>query len=237
MASDRTSAGRIGLAEQITALIFQEGLAAGDPLPSESQLMEVLLASRNSIRESLRALQALGIVEIRHGHGTFVGSAPLDAVRTSLVFRARLASQSRLEILRDLTEIREILESHFICLTIENASPSDLTALEEAVERMGVVEERQEADKAFHELLYQPCGNSLMLEFVQLFWETYRDVQADLPPAVDDAKASARNHRAILNAVRAGDAAAARKAIRKHFDDVRARTSQSLRRPKRTAHP
>jgi DNA-binding FadR family transcriptional regulator len=58
------------LQERIKKLIIDRRLASGAPLPTEPELMEYLGASRNSVREALKALQAMGIVEIRHGFGT-----------------------------------------------------------------------------------------------------------------------------------------------------------------------
>ncbi len=60
------------LQEQIKKLIVDRRLPSGAPLPTEPELMEHLGASRNSVREALKALQAMGIVEIRHGFGTYV---------------------------------------------------------------------------------------------------------------------------------------------------------------------
>lgn len=76
------------LAQQILALIHQRGLGVGDSMPTELELIEELAVSRNSVREAVRALRALGIVDIRHGHGTFVGDAPLHALSPALTFRA-----------------------------------------------------------------------------------------------------------------------------------------------------
>jgi DNA-binding FadR family transcriptional regulator len=65
------------LEERIIELVHERGLVPGAAMPTEPQLMKLLGASRNSVREAIRALQALGIVDIRHGYGTFVGQALL----------------------------------------------------------------------------------------------------------------------------------------------------------------
>lgn len=79
------------LQQGITDLILDRGLRIGDPVPPESELREVFGVSRNSLREALKMLQAVGIVEIRHGYGTFVAGHPLTALRRTLQFRARLS--------------------------------------------------------------------------------------------------------------------------------------------------
>jgi DNA-binding FadR family transcriptional regulator len=224
MASLRTGRTRTSLAQRVVATIVDNGLQPGTPLPTEAQLMVSLQASRNSVREALKALQALGLVEIRHGYGTFVGNASLDAARSALVFRARLGSQSRREVIRDLTELRELLEMHFIEATIRDATERDLDELDLAVEEMRRPERHQAADRRFHEILYRSCSNRLVLEFVGFFWDSYADVQASLPPTGPDSRAIAEGHRAIATAVRSKNVEAAQAAIRLHFDDVRART-------------
>ena len=79
--------------EGVKELILQRGLAAGDPLPTESELMEELGVSRNSIREALKALQAVGIVDIRHGFGMFVGRMSLAGLVDELAFHSRITLQ------------------------------------------------------------------------------------------------------------------------------------------------
>lgn len=62
---------------RIKELILDRALGPGDPLPTEAELMELFAAGRVSVREALKALQAMNVVEIRRGFGTFVGSLSL----------------------------------------------------------------------------------------------------------------------------------------------------------------
>src|SRR5690625_4162533 len=66
----------------IQDLILAEGLAPGDPMPTEGALCEQLGISRSSVREAMRTLASLDIVEVRHGHGTFVGQLSLSPLRS-----------------------------------------------------------------------------------------------------------------------------------------------------------
>src|SRR5258708_4187576 len=93
------------LSEAIVDLITEQNLLPGAPLPTEAQLTADLQTSRGPLREALKALQAQGIVEVRHGYGTFVGPASADAMLPWLTFRARSAST-----LADLLDLRELLE-------------------------------------------------------------------------------------------------------------------------------
>lgn len=205
------------LADRIVDLIHQRGLAPGAPMPTEPQLVELLGASRNSVREAVRALQALGIVEIRHGHGTFVGEAPMSVLTPSLTFKAR--SGQGLSALHDLVGIRELLEVGLIGEVAGTLSAARLAALDALVARMG---EDPEADRSFHALLYESCGNQLVLQLIQLFWDVYHEVGGALGSR-ERGDVIIANHARIVTALRAGDPAAARDAMHRHFTDVKTR--------------
>ena len=92
--------------ERIQELILAEGLTPGDPMPTESALCEQLAISRSSVREAMRTLASLDIVEVRHGHGTFVGQLSLSPLVDGLLFRARMDDGNDLRALREVVELR-----------------------------------------------------------------------------------------------------------------------------------
>ncbi|GAA1597614.1 FadR/GntR family transcriptional regulator [Kribbella sancticallisti] len=210
------------LEERIIALIHERGLVPGAAMPTEPQLTDLLGASRNSVREAIRALQALGIVDIRHGHGTFVGQASLSGLSTSLAFRVR--SSDSIRAIRELVEVRELLEIGLIG-EVASGPPDDarLDALDELVSAMA---EDLEADRAFHALLYEDCDNELVLQLIDLFWDTYHQVEHFLG-APADKKDVVANHQRIVTALRERDPDAAREAMRRHFLDVRLRIARA----------
>jgi DNA-binding FadR family transcriptional regulator len=211
------------LQEQIVAYIHEQRLAPGALLPTEPQLMDLLGASRNSVREAIRALQALGIVEIRHGFGTFVGKASLDALTPSLTFRTRSRIGHDVGALRDLVQVRELLEVGLIGDVAGKLSPARLAALDALVDRMA---DDPGADKAFHALLYESCGNDLVLGLIGLFWDVYREVEPTISPPAVRAEDIAARHRRIVDVLRTGDAEAARKAMRQHFAELDTRVDR-----------
>jgi DNA-binding FadR family transcriptional regulator len=105
--------------EAVKEIILERGLAAGDPLPTESELMDELGIGRNSVREALKALQAVGIVEIRHGFGMFVGRMSLTGLVDELAFHSRITMQDGRNHLGHLIEIREVLESGLVLRLID----------------------------------------------------------------------------------------------------------------------
>ena len=233
--------------DRIVDLIHERRLAPGAPLPTEPQLVDLLGASRNSVREAIRALQALGIVEIRHGFGTFVGKASLDILRPWMHFRIRAASsaassaaseagsreQGSLDALRDLVEVREVLEVGLIARVAENTgkhgsrhtSSAKLSALDALVNAM---QHDLEADRAFHALLYESLGNELVLQLIDLFWQVYHEVEPMLgEPQVRNEEIAA-NHRRIVEALREHNPQGAQEAMLRHFRDVKARIAKAV---------
>ena len=107
------------LQSDIMELILERELEAGDPLPTENELSVALGVGRNTLRESLKVLQALGVIEIRHGFGMFVAPSNFDALADGLTFRGRLSLRHQgLEALQ-LVDVRQALESGLIASSID----------------------------------------------------------------------------------------------------------------------
>jgi DNA-binding FadR family transcriptional regulator len=211
------------LVEAITELIDRRGLRAGDPLPPEPRLMEELGAARNSVREALRTLQALGIVQIRHGYGTFVGSASMSALSPSLLFRTRARSRDDLGGLRDLLGVRQILETELTRQVAEHPDETLLSDLDACVARMANPATAPDADRQFHERIGQAAGNELALELTRMFWDVYRQTESLLGTPVSEPKALVAKHRLIVDTIRSGDPGHVTDAVARHFDEIRAR--------------
>jgi len=146
--------------ERVVELIVDRGLVTGAPLPAEPEIMNALGVSRNSVREALKGLQALGIAEIRHGYGTFVGAAPLRAMEPALLLHARISGKGDRRSLHDMVEIRALLENGLIRRSAVELTGEHIAALElelAALEEHGEAEQAKH-DHRFHELLYEPLG-------------------------------------------------------------------------------
>ncbi|WP_344158989.1 FadR/GntR family transcriptional regulator [Kribbella yunnanensis] len=210
------------LANAIADLIIERNLQPGAPLPTENVLMADFQVSRNSVRESLKALQALGIVEIRHGYGTFVGSASSAALHPWLLFRTR-SSGSSVERLSELLEIREILETELTRRVARTDNAELLKKLSACVDRMRVEgQDAATADREFHEHICDAAGVPLARELVGLFWDVYRAVESVETVAPSPAETAAR-HQRVVDAIGSGDADRAEQSVHAHFDEVRDR--------------
>jgi DNA-binding FadR family transcriptional regulator len=229
------------LQERIKKLIIDRRLPSGAPLPTEPELMEYLGASRNSVREALKALQAMGIVEIRHGFGTYVGPMSLAPMIEGLAFRTVAGHYRGEDSLLQLLELREAVETGLVSRLAGRIPERDLAELDALVSRM----EEQAAqggagladtDRAFHATLYRGLDNALLGEVLEAFWDAFHRVHTDLGGTPQDPKVTCRQHRDILDAVRSGDAIRAEAAIREHFGNIRARLSTAGPQDPHTRH-
>ncbi|MBO2463540.1 FadR/GntR family transcriptional regulator [Actinomadura violacea] len=227
----RATRGRSSRTEEVQQavkqLILERGLASGDPMPTEFELVEELDVSRNSLREALKALQAVGIVEIRHGFGMYVGSMSLDALVDELTFHARMSKRQGRDDLAHLVDVREVLERGLVEQVIDRGLASDTTELDEIMRRMDAEaaagQVTPETDRLFHELLYRPLANPIVNQLLGAFWDVYRTLQHDLAPVRQEAADVAQRHRDIYEALVSGDRAAAATAMAAHFGGIRER--------------
>jgi DNA-binding FadR family transcriptional regulator len=214
---------------EVVQLILDRRLRPGAPLPTEAELMEDLGVSRNSVREALKALQALDIVEIRHGYGTYVGQASLSPLIDGLTFRTLARHDDDTGALAEILQVREVLEEGLIRRIAGQVAAAELDALEAVVARMEAAVRAgrplPELDREFHELLYASLGNALVPQLLGAFWTVFRRV-AGARGWTDDPEpeVTVRRHRDIVTALRAGDAEDAQRAMTHHFRGIEART-------------
>ncbi|MFF1688214.1 MULTISPECIES: FadR/GntR family transcriptional regulator [unclassified Streptomyces] len=225
------------VADGIKRYILENRLHPGDPLPTETELCEALGASRSSVREAVKILHALDIVEVRHGHGTYVGHLSLSALVESLTFRGLLSPDDDVQVLADLVDVRELFERGMAERIVASLSGEQLDALERLVTRMsdaGVGGDDKgliEADRAFHALLVAPLGNDLMGQLSMAFWDVYAIVAPQIAGFTHTEQAeTVAAHHSIVTAARAGDTAAFAQAVGEHYAPVRRRISEARTR-------
>jgi DNA-binding FadR family transcriptional regulator len=215
------------LQERIKQLILSEGLSPGDPMPTEVDLVDRLDAGRSSVREALKALQAVGIVEIKHGFGMYVGAMSLSGLIDGLVFQSQISLDGGQRDLRNLIDIREVIENGMLTRLLSDGSPPDLTAVESVLAAMkrealrGPVE--PETDRLFHEVLYQSLDNPLLGPLLGAFWNVSNEAHGIYAKSREKPNDTVRRHEAIYRAVKSADLPRALKAMTEHFDGVRVR--------------
>lgn len=218
----------------IASYIVANNLRAGDPLPPEWQLCQDLGVGRNALREAIKALEALGILEIRRGIGTFVASNSLVAFQQDLAFRSARSARNDFRDIRELLDVREALEVGLAPDAMRSLAPGDVDELERIVDQMDESAARgryfPELDYEFHRVLYEPMHNELVSELVRVFWEVFHEMDPELPgPRYSPAEAAGW-HRDLVAALRKGDSSAFAQAMRSHFQGIRQRVETRERK-------
>ncbi|MCC9195180.1 FCD domain-containing protein [Arthrobacter sp. zg-Y916] len=214
------------LQAEIMELILERDLEAGDALPTEAELVAALGIGRNTLREALKALQALGAVEIRHGFGMFVAPANFDALADGLTFRGRLSLRHEGKEALQLVDVRQALEAGLIGEAMDLWTPEHLAEIEATVQEMEAAAAAgnsfAEVDEKFHYQLFEPLGNELLSNLMSVFWKVYSKIHLELggDPLVNLME-NAAVHRGILEAVKSGDKELASERLRRHFDGIR----------------
>lgn len=209
-------------AREIKRLILRTGLHTGDPLPSESELCEQLGVSRSSVREAIRTLQTLDIVEVKHGRGTFVGAMSLQPLVETLAFRSVISPGDDFRALREVVEVRMSMDLNFADRIVARLTGTHHESLHALVDEMVAAAARGEsfatADRQFHTQLLQETGQEIVSQLVAAFWDVHTAVLPQLSiPTPSDIELTARAHGAILSAAEAGDADAYRLAVHDHY--------------------
>src|SRR2546430_13617462 len=149
-----------GAIDKIRERIVSGAWGPGDRLPKESELAAELELSRNSLREAVRALSQLRVLEVRQGDGTYVSSLEPDQLLESTRFISHLLlGETEIE----LYEVRRILEAAAAALAAGRIDVQEKLALGQSLERMRAaqsVEELVEADVAFHAVVAQATGHT-----------------------------------------------------------------------------
>jgi DNA-binding FadR family transcriptional regulator len=205
--------------------IINNKLGPGAQLPPEGDIAATLEVSRVSVREAVKVLQALGIVEVRHGNGLFVRGLNFDAFLEVLSYSLLFDLSS----LKELYQVRQLFEVAMLKDVIKNIKQEHIQACYEHLhaweQNMTSGDPFREQDRLFHVTLCQAIGNKLLVELENIFWIAYRN--AVNRTFVDiDARAyqvTLDNHYKILAAVEARNVALAQQLMADHFKGIKER--------------
>ena len=208
------------IVQQFHSLIRQGVLQHGARLPSERMMAEQFKVSRSSVREAIRSLELQGLLVSKRGSGTFINTEDMDSVVALIA--STLSSGE--ETLKEIFEVRHLLEPQIAAVAAKRADAEEVRRLEEILEE----QEKQikdgetgvDADTAFHFALGSATHNSALVKVVSAVEDILRrsrDLSLQEPGRP---QRSLSSHRQILDAVRDGDAAAARQAMEHHLTSV-----------------
>lgn len=216
----------LSVQEAIRAYILDNNLRGGDALPPETDLARQLGVSRNSVREAVKALESLGILEARRGSGLFVAEFSFDPLLDNLSYGLRFDTRE----LAELLEVRRVLEVGLIAPAIAAMTPEALEALSRTVAQMHALaltgSNFAEEDRQFHQILFAPLGNGTLLKLLDIFWRTYQETSRIADMRNPDPLSTYEDHAAIAAAVQTRDVEAARQALDRHYDGLAGRLAR-----------
>ena len=191
----------------------------GDVLPTEAELAQQFDVSRPTLRESLRRLSALGVVNIVHGHRAAVCLPGAQTLSCFIDLSVAVDPNG----LRDAIEFRASLETDAVMYAAQRADAGDIRLLATLIDQMG--RERNDAPHwadlhaQFHMALMRASGNRIVMSMYEALSNTLvltsrrlREAQPD-----HDADATFQRHLDVFNAVKCGDAQLAQAAMAHHF--------------------
>ena len=208
------------IARQIRTLITEGKLKSGDRLPPERDLAERFKVSRASVREALRALESMRLIDIRLGEGTFVREGSID----SLVEPLALAILTRREAVGELFEARRLLEPPIAALAALRSTEVEIQEMEVIIARQrrevslgrtGIAE-----DASFHAAIARSAHNQAITRIVHALVDLLtesREVSLQTPGRP---QRSQRDHERVLRAIQRRDSEGARRAMLDHLAAV-----------------
>lgn len=220
------------IAEQLRTLIASGEFPEGTRLPAERDLAKQLGVSRPSVREALIALEVEGAIDVRTGSGIYVMKPRRNSASATPAYEP--AEWGPLELMR----ARELVEGEVAALAARHAKRAHINAMASAIEQMkdeaasGIAP--RAGDEAFHQAIALGCGNEVLRDTVQGYWQARRGTLFERlgdyfenPPSW---KAALVEHAAVLEAIRTHDPVAARSAMHEHLKKACNRYSASWRR-------
>ena len=228
------------IAGQLRTLISRGEFAVGARLPAERDLAKQLGVSRPSVREALIALEVEDWVEVRSGSGVYVLDRSTRGRQASVV-QVAANEWGPMELIR----ARRVVEGETAAMAALQAKRKHIDAMGKAMTNMRADADRgvlsRDDDRAFHTAIVESCGNTVLIETVQRFWDSrmsplYERLGEHFD-TVESWREAVQEHEAIYTAVRTRDANAARTAMHVHMDKAHERFNLSWRRSKASKVP
>lgn len=213
------------IVSQIRALIFEGKLSPGDKLPSESALLQQFHVSKQTLKEGLRALEYMGLVDIRKGvtGGAFIVEVDTEVIREVL---ANFLYFKNLSI-GNLSEVRRIIEPYAAGIAAQNMSEKDLLTLGRLMKTSksqrsahAYSSEMAKTDLEFHRVVASSTKNPILVLMVDFVETVMADLKKIVKPGVPFAAAVLRAHQNIYDAISARDAQRAASEMEKHVHEV-----------------
>ncbi|MDC4233568.1 GntR family transcriptional regulator [Actinomyces sp. B33] len=213
--------------DAIKRYMLTHGLKPGDPLPTEAVLCADLGVSRSSVREALRKLEALDIITVHQGRGSFVGQMSMQPLVDTLVLRSALDQINGIKSLSEVIRIRRSLDlgiaEELVAAMRGTTNPHLWDAVDAMKEKALRGATYYDEDIAFHSGLLDYLDNSLMQQLTSAMWLIHQTASPGLKAADgEQMMAAALAHGDILSACEHGDVDAYKAAVDWHYGPLNA---------------
>jgi len=210
------------IVKQIRDLIEKGRLKKGDQLPTERELTDTFKVSRATVREAIRTLESMRLVESRQGDGTYVLASSEEALVQPLAATLLLEKDD----LADIFFIRKIIEPVVAQLAAEHATREEIKELEDILQKQGkdlsggvnIIQ----TDSSFHNSLAGMAKNRVMERLLLAIVDLLAKTREGYLQNDERAQGSLRGHEEVLSAIKRGDGNAAKQAMRRHLESVEA---------------
>jgi GntR family transcriptional repressor for pyruvate dehydrogenase complex len=204
------------IVERLVSYILHEDLKPGDKLPTERELMSRLSVGRSTLREAIKTLSAVGVLEVKQGSGTFVGQGNVSILTKPLAWGLLLSQDS----VEHVIEARGVIEVALAGWAAERATEAEISSISRILDSLEAsqfdMETYVEHDLEFHVAIAQAAHNpmvSLILSLIQQVLRIWMKVTYIESGGATD---SMILHRKIFNAIQSHDARAAREQMEDH---------------------
>lgn len=187
--------------DSIRKYIMENGLKPGDPLPPEGELSKQLKIGRSSVREGVKALEAIGILESRRGTGLFIRNFTFEPLFQNLRYGLLYDRKD----LYELVELRKVLELGIIDRALDLLTDSDIAEMTAIVSAMKEKADNGQAfvdeDRRFHSTIYSRLDNQIMLRLMDLFWLVFVQVAENTEIWDSNPRGTYAEHAKMLEAI------------------------------------
>jgi GntR family transcriptional repressor for pyruvate dehydrogenase complex len=208
------------IVERLVSLISERKLRPGNKLPSERDLATMMQVSRPTLREALRALNMMGIIEIRHGSGSYVASLKPERLVEHLDFVFSLDDSTFAEAL----DARALLEPRLAALAARNATDAELAEINACIERLATsIHDPKlflKADLDLHQLITSAAHNQIMTRFMVALGRLGLASRMRTVALKGIREQSLQAHKSIVEALLHRDAEAAAGFMQKHIENI-----------------
>lgn len=208
--------------ERLKEFISSNQLNGGDPLPPEGELARQLGVSRNSIREAIKGLESVGVVETKRGVGVFVSEFSFGPLLDHLPYGLR----GDLRDVEEFLAVRKALEVTMIEEVVRLIGGETIDELDRILDAMKAKAEKGAGfpaeDERFHHLLFACLGNRVLDRLISVFWQAFHKATSFFDMNNHDPMETYRDHAAIVAALKRRDATRAKEAMALHYRGIAA---------------